>query len=261
MTSLSLRPPQKITVVQSIIDQLLAQIRERNLLPGDKLPSERELIAVLGVSRSSVREALQGLVAMNVLESRPGQGTFVKSQPPTFSWPLSDGEVTAALWRKMRLDLVQARVAIDEAVALAAIDHANEEDLKLIGGHLADYISAMKTPERERLLAAHNAFHNAIAESTDNYFLIHMTALLIEDALPESLRYPEYRFDSEDQDDTARMLSQEADDHQALFDALRSRDPKAASDAVRRNMQLARDIIERQSAAMEHGVVALNQLN
>jgi len=260
VTGISLRPPQKITIVQSIIDQILAEIRERRLQPGDKLPSERELIAVLGVSRSSVREALQGLIAMNVLESRPGQGTFVKPRTPTYTWPGAGatddgGQVSAALWKKMRLDLVQARLVIDEAVALAAIQNADAEDLATIGRHLAAYTDAMQPPDRERLLEAHNAFHMAIAESTRNYFLIHMTGLLLEDALPDSLRFPEYTFDGIDMDapemaEASRMLAHEAHDHNALYRALAGRNPDAARAAVRQSMQLARDIIEQQSEVM-----------
>src|SRR5665647_336075 len=79
---IKLQPPQKSTVVESIIEQLVEQIRDGRLQPGNKLPSERQLIAMLGVSRSSVRESLQGIAAMGLVEIRQGEGTFVKEIKP-----------------------------------------------------------------------------------------------------------------------------------------------------------------------------------
>lgn len=251
MNDVSFTPPQKITIVQAIIDQILQQIREKRLKPGDKLPSERELIAVLGVSRSSVREALQGLIAMNVLESKPGQGTFVKAKSRSPSWSNDDGQVSAALWKKMRLDLVQARLVIDEAVAIMAAEKCDDEDRQQIEKCLIDYKSAMANPERDQLLDAHKAFHMAIAESTGNYFLIHMTELLLEDVLPSSMRYPEYRFEADNLESATVMLVHEAHDHQAIYDGIVARDPQQIRAAIHQNMQLARQIIEEESAVLE----------
>ena len=67
-----------MTLVESIIEQIVTQIHDGNLQPNDRLPSERQLIDMLGVGRSSVREALQGLSAMGLVEIRPGDGTFVE---------------------------------------------------------------------------------------------------------------------------------------------------------------------------------------
>lgn len=250
-SDVSFTPPQKITIVQSIIKQILEQIQEQRLKPGDILPSERELISVLGVSRSSVREALQGLIAMNVLESRPGQGTFVKAKPASPAWAADGGEVTAALWKKTRLDLIAARLIIDEAVALTAAERCQQEDLDQIANRLAAYKNAMAQPDRDRLLEEHKAFHMAIAESTGNYFLIRMSELLLEDALPASMRYPEYRFESENFERATVMLAHEAHDHQALYDAIAARDSQRIRAAIHQNMQLAREIIEQESEVLE----------
>src|SRR6187549_1095214 len=77
MSDLFLEQPRKVTVVESIVEQLVRQIQAGRLKPGDKLPSERQLIDMLNVGRSSIREALQGLAAIGVVESRAGQGSFV----------------------------------------------------------------------------------------------------------------------------------------------------------------------------------------
>src|SRR5690606_41971721 len=75
-------PVKKNAIAEEIIARLLGLIRDRQLQPGDKLPPERELAAMLGVSRPSLREALRALSVMNVLELRQGDGTYVSSLEP-----------------------------------------------------------------------------------------------------------------------------------------------------------------------------------
>src|SRR5689334_22748078 len=79
MSDLILEQPRKVTVVESIVEQIVRQIQVGRLKPGDKLPSERQLIEMLNVGRSSIREALQGLAAIGVVESRAGQGSFISN--------------------------------------------------------------------------------------------------------------------------------------------------------------------------------------
>ena len=71
--TISLERPRKVTVVQSIVEQIVRQIQTGKLTAGDKLPSERQLIAMLQVSRSSVREALQALADDGRLKAAPGR--------------------------------------------------------------------------------------------------------------------------------------------------------------------------------------------
>lgn len=65
-------------VYEGILLQLHEIIQEQNLRPGDKLPSERELSEQLGAGRSSVREALRALELLGLIETRRGEGTFLK---------------------------------------------------------------------------------------------------------------------------------------------------------------------------------------
>ena len=68
-----------------VVEKLLALVQERGLQPGQKLPAERQLAEVLGVSRTSVREAIQKLTSQGVLSARRGDGTYVQSRP-TAHW-------------------------------------------------------------------------------------------------------------------------------------------------------------------------------
>jgi len=86
-----------INTKQAIVHQLISLIKRGSLKPGDKLPSENELMEMLKVGRSSIREAKQILAAMNLIETRPGQGSFVKEVGPetVINWygiPLRSGK-------------------------------------------------------------------------------------------------------------------------------------------------------------------------
>ena len=67
-----LGPVQRTTAAQAVAERLLGMVREGTLAAGDRLPTERELAERLGVGRSSVREAMQMLATLHVVETRPG---------------------------------------------------------------------------------------------------------------------------------------------------------------------------------------------
>lgn len=72
-------------VTEDVVDYLKQKIMDGTWKPGDKISSENELTACLSVSRASVRYAIQHLIAVGVLESFQGKGTFVKTSPSVIS--------------------------------------------------------------------------------------------------------------------------------------------------------------------------------
>ncbi len=105
-------------VPQQIVSRLLDLIQQRHLGPGDRLPAERELAATMGVSRSSLREALRALTVLGVTEMRHGTGTYVSSlepdllvRPLSFVLSLSDGGFD---------QLFEARKVVEPAIAALA---------------------------------------------------------------------------------------------------------------------------------------------
>ncbi|WP_164738605.1 FadR/GntR family transcriptional regulator, partial [Xanthomonas vesicatoria] len=76
---MDLAPIKKSTTVQQAADQMIALIRRGVWKPGDQLPSERDMVEQLKVGRSTVREALQILSTLNVVQIVPGQGSFIKA--------------------------------------------------------------------------------------------------------------------------------------------------------------------------------------
>src|ERR1700743_3203579 len=76
-SGLTLSPTPRSKLAVTVAQQLLAEIRSKQLETGTKLPSERELMTLLGVGRSTIREAVNGLAMLGVIEIRHGQGAFV----------------------------------------------------------------------------------------------------------------------------------------------------------------------------------------
>lgn len=185
--TINLKPPKKSTVVESIIDQLVNQIRDGTLRPGDRLPSEHELVDMLIVSRSSVREALQGLVAMGLVEIHHGQGTFVKKPGAAFGLSGRIDIHPQALQKEMRLQLNRARLTLELGILSEAISQMNETCAVAIKQALNNYY--LNHQEYPTLIdwSAHDNIHLTIAGATGNRFLAEMLQSLL-DRVPPSLR-------------------------------------------------------------------------
>jgi len=117
------RARQRATVTSSAIDQLKAMILDGRLQPGDRLPPEADLAADLGLSRTSLREAVRALCFLRVLQARQGDGTYVSSLGPAML--LDALSLVVDLQRDdTLLDVVAVRRVLEpQATALAAERH------------------------------------------------------------------------------------------------------------------------------------------
>src|SRR6185436_2001054 len=106
---LTFQPVARSKLAETVAQQLLQEIREKKLVAGTRIPSERELMASLGVGRSTIREAVNGLAMLGVLEIRHGQGAYV-SDPTAGAGGRS--AITTALARGFTRDLFEARMLV-----------------------------------------------------------------------------------------------------------------------------------------------------
>jgi GntR family transcriptional repressor for pyruvate dehydrogenase complex len=237
---LKLTPPQKVTVVESIIEQMVAQIRDGTLTPGTKLPSERQLIDMLQVSRSSVREALQGLAAMELVESRPGEGTFVKEPEPKFGLDMDIDSLSSALQMEMRRHLNQARLVLELGIVSLAADRINEASSAAIMRTLESYEARMDDYAAEGDWPMHDKLHLAIAEATGNPFLVRILQTLL-DLVPKPLR--DKGFLQGGPEEIQQRVSEERDIHRQLCQAITSGDGQIAEEWMRRHADHEEQII------------------
>jgi DNA-binding FadR family transcriptional regulator len=111
-------------LVQEVLDDLTAKIRDGVYPPGTKLPTEPEVMIEQGVSRTVVREAMSRLQAAGLVETRHGVGTFVLVPPPP-SAPLLD--LTTVVTIRDVVDMLELRISLEtEAAGLAALRRTDE---------------------------------------------------------------------------------------------------------------------------------------
>jgi GntR family transcriptional repressor for pyruvate dehydrogenase complex len=202
-----------VRVSDEIVQQVKTLISQGRLKPGDRLPPERELVKEFGVSRPSLREALNSLVGMGFLEVK-GKRTFIKSvASESMQNPLS--LLIKADTEKI-FDLIEVRKAMETWGAFLAAQRATEEDIK----QLENIIEEMrKSFEEGRSWEKQDAdFHLGIAQATHNTIQTHMMST-IYDLLRESV---------------ARIFKDRAkvkkllDQHYRIFNAIKSHSPDKA---------------------------------
>jgi DNA-binding FadR family transcriptional regulator len=164
--ALTLRPIPRSKLAETAASQLLDEIRVKKLPPGTRMPSERQLMGALGVGRSTIREAINGLAMLGVLEIRHGQGAFVANPDAGLSAPSA---IALALARGVTRDLFEARRLVEPETARLAAERRTETDLREMEQALDDHAEAIRngTPAVEPSVR----FHLSIAEAAHNEWL------------------------------------------------------------------------------------------
>ena len=156
------------SLVKKIITQLSQAILEGDFKPGDKLPSEAVLCEKLGVGRNSLREAIRMLNAMGVMETKRGQGTFLRDtvSEDVFN-PLIFQLILAP---KQNSDVYELRVMIESIVVIMAIRKASKEEIAAIRRFVEETnrIFESKTADLEKLVDLDVQFHIGLAKCVHN---------------------------------------------------------------------------------------------
>lgn len=170
----SMQPLGRGRVAEQVVSAIQTYIAANALQPGDRLPPERVFIEQLGVSRSSVREALRVLSALELVEVRHGDGMYVAA--PSDRRNLSPAAIFDATEENALRNLVETRLGIELAAATAATMRASAEDLQ----HIQDLIDeqARGLKEDPAYVWEPLAFELAIVEATGNSWLYDVEVLL-----------------------------------------------------------------------------------
>ena len=242
MPNLVLEQPRKVTVVESIIEQLIRQIQTGRLTPGDKLPSERKLIEMLGVGRSSIREALQGLAALGVVESRAGQGTFVSRNIHQLMPDLGDPTAPVGLQRQMRLLLIEARRTVEVPASGLAAQRGTPDEVAQLTQIVDDYAEAVAASRRAVWTRMNFDFHILVAEMTQNPFYVPLVNTLLR-TVPLSLRQSEFVLL---RDMTpAEIMAREVELHRSILAAIQAKDRPSAEAAMETHMAFEEELVVR----------------
>lgn len=228
MSDIKLPKIEKLTGSELAMRALLAHIREGVFRPGEQLPSERDLVAQMGLSRTGVREALRGLASCGVIEILSGRGAFVRRISPEL---LMDSEsLLFILEKETLLHTIEVRQILEvETIALAA-ERATEEDLAEMDAVLQ--LVQVSVASNDNPLGQSSQFHLAVAKAAHNPVLFSMvkpfiqlisrSAPLIAKHVPES-------------------IEQEYPQHLALYETVRQRNPEEARACMRKHLEVAKD--------------------
>jgi len=201
----------------------------KKLKPGDKLPSERELAEMLGVSRSSIRDAIRGLELAGLVEPRQGAGTIVRE--------ISTGSVVnpfaSALERKKELvsELLDFRKMLEPPLAARAATHASVEEIS----EMEEILRRQEEKQRagEAAVAEDAEFHYSVALASDNSVVIKVLDILMD--LLRDTRERSLQVEGRGQ----RSLA----GHRRILAAIRSHDAEAAKAAMRRHIEDVEEIV------------------
>jgi len=171
-----------------IAEQIIASIQDRTYKPGDRLPSERAIAEQMGVSRPSVREGLCALEMVGLVESRVGDGTYVRSTDPV---DIRAQVLTILEMSESPFEVLDARRILESTVAAIAAQRADKVDLQVMQEALLLMKRAVQERRDDAYLHANIDFHIAVVKGAKNAYLESVMTPLIrsmEDRLSRAMR-------------------------------------------------------------------------
>jgi GntR family transcriptional repressor for pyruvate dehydrogenase complex len=209
-------PISRETVSSQIRAQLLRRITTGELAPGARMPSERDLSDQFQVARTSVREAIQGLLSLGVIERR-GNRSYVSEHLPEVSLTPSDDP------KQFVVELFETRRVLELPIFGLAADRA-DDDARAHVSAVADRFNAQL--DIETFLRLDREFHTTIAASCGNPLLIELYGKVL-DQLFRSREFDAFLSDGKNRPEVHRLVSESSLDHQAIAQAFTQRDAAA----------------------------------
>ncbi len=213
----TVKPIQRISLVDTIVDRLQSEISSGNWPVGTRIPAESELTKVLGVSRPSLREAVRSIVQLGLLEIRQGDGTYVVASDA------SEVALRRMLSEADTREVLSVRRALDGLAARDAALNRTDAEVAALEGHLKKRREAVTREDLEAFVDHDVAFHIGIATASHNRLLAGIYA-----SFDTSLRLS-VGPNSCMSDNTDEVLDEL---HSRLMLAIKERDPEGAAAAA-----------------------------
>ncbi|MBP1756036.1 MAG: regulatory protein GntR [Firmicutes bacterium] len=206
-----------------VIDYIKQRIREGNLTSGSKLPAERELSQILGISRNSVREAIRTLDIMGVISSQQGAGNYLTGN---FENNLVESMSMMFLLNQINYQQIsQLRRGLEMQALMLAIDNITEAQVK----ELTKVVAELEHTTEENNIILDKKLHYTIATASQNVLIMNILQALsdlidqfIVDLRREILSSPD-----------SKIILQEA--HNAMMQSLINKDKNLAYEAINKH--------------------------
>ncbi|CDI49042.1 FadR/GntR family transcriptional regulator [Clostridium tetani] len=221
-------PVKNKKIYEEVIEQIKDMIYKGILKKGDKLPSERDMVEKLQVSRTSVREALRSLEIVGLIESRQGEGNFIKEdfedgliEPLSVMFMLKDSKSE---------EILELRKIIEVGTVKLAAKRITESEL----GKLNELKEKLRTPNKEENLAEiDREFHYKIAAASKNFLLLGVLNAI--SALMESYIKDARKSILEEEGNRQELITQ----HENIFEALNNNSEDEAVKAMTKHLDFA----------------------
>jgi DNA-binding FadR family transcriptional regulator len=236
--SLDTDPIRRRKLSDEVRERLLAQINEGDLRPGDPLPSERELMALYGVGRPAIREAMQQLASLGLIVVRHGDR-------PRLAAPRLDllAEQLALTMRHVLThddnilrQLKEARIVVETGTVRIAAEMRNEADLEALRDILARQLLARAEPAE--FMRRDGEFHVAIAGISGNVVL----SAVVRAVFDWMARFHTHAVR------TSGLERLTLEEHEAILAAIAARDPERAAQAMKDHLTRANALYQQDGA-------------
>jgi GntR family transcriptional repressor for pyruvate dehydrogenase complex len=219
-----------------VSDQVFHQLKDNVVKgiwrPGDRIPSENQLVSLFGVSRASIRMAIQRMVTLGLLESRVGNGTFVKEFDPG---ALINELFSISIRRpEDQIEIMEFRKALETEALRLACRRATEEELGELTNIHHRARAAIKKKDLETYFKEDMQFHIQIFKMSKNSIFT-ATIHTMEDIL-----FSHFYTIAKDFFQSHEIPSDEADSHTVILNALKKNDPQTCITAY---TKLTEDLI------------------
>ena len=226
------------STVQQVVDFIERKIRSQEFRSGDRVPTESELCALLGVSRTSVSEAIKILESMTLVQVRRGDGTYISNPKDiTFytAWKFKM-ILEGTTWR----EVLEFREQMEFNLLRCAITHATKEDMQqLRQNYLETHHVCQYDPDNEEALARlDSAFNSLLAKATKNHMLEEMYRFTFDIVTPLILA------DSENKEAADSTLIV----HGLILEALEKRDLFLAANAAHQGVDYWTKLAQKQTS-------------
>ena len=249
--------PQNKVQVPRISDAVAASLERRilegSLKPGDRLPPERELALEFGVSRPSLREAIQKLASKGMVQSRQGGGTYVTDRlESSFFDPWQE---MMGAHPNLREDMLEFRRMLEGQAAEWAAERATESDLTRLEQTFNALNDAFSADDLERRSTADIAFHQAVGEASHNALLGHLSAALLR------LMHDNIHLNLGELKSIPAASTLLKNQHAAIHAAIRERKPQAARAAAETHIDFVRETLAQTLRTVARRETSARRLN
>ena len=210
-------------------EQLISAIKNGAYKAGDRLPPERELAERMGISRPLVREALSALHLAGIIESRAGDGTYIRRSIGDID--LEEAVLSILEEDKDPMEVLEARTVLEKGIVELAAERVDPEDIEKMERILAWEGKAGVDRDYESYVKADRDFHLAIAAASQNSLLEAAVSPLI-DSMGQRLWGgidQLYLF-------SQPYITQTLDEHTQILNAIKQGDAKLAAEAMKRHL-------------------------